>query len=400
MPVSPQISEFMASSSFIRKMFEEGMQLKKEFGSDNVFDFSIGNPDLEPPAKVREVLKEIAVSTERSLHAYMPNAGYPETRQAMAEKVSAEQETEIPYTQIVMGCGAAGALNSVLKAILVPRDEVLVSAPYFVEYGQYVRNHGGSLVTVPSHEDFSLDTDAIGAALTDRTAAIIVNSPNNPTGKIYTEQEIRALAGILESHRNKTGRTIMIIADEPYREIVYNGKKVSPIFPHWKDSVVVSSFAKNLSLPGERIGYAAVCPGAVQATELANAITYTTRILGFVNAPATFQRVVAACWKESVDYSVYDKRRKVLTGILDEAGIHYATPEGAFYLFCRVPERKKTSGNANDDADFCAHLKKQRILAVPGSGFGKSGWIRLAYCISEESISRSRDSFRTAGEQW
>lgn len=400
MPVSPQISEFMASSSFIRKMFEEGMQLKEQYGSDNVFDFSIGNPDLDPPAKVRDVLKDIAASPEHGLHAYMPNAGYPETRKAMAEKVSGEQKTEVPYTQIIMGCGAAGALNSVLKAILTAGDEVLVSAPYFVEYGQYVRNHGGTLVTVPSREDFSLDIDAIGSALTYKTAAVIVNSPNNPTGKIYTEQEIQSLAGVLDSHRNRTGRTVMIIADEPYREIVYNGKNVAPIFPHWKDSIIVSSFAKNLSLPGERIGYAAVCPGALEATELANAITYTTRILGFVNAPATFQRVVAACWKESVDYSVYEKRRELLMAILDESGIPYATPEGAFYLFCRVPERKNTSGEANDDAAFCAHLKKQRILAVPGRGFGKAGWIRLAYCTSEESISRSRDSFMTAGAQW
>ncbi len=400
MPVSPQISEFMASSSFIRKMFEEGMQLKQQYGSDNVFDFSIGNPDLDPPAKVRNVLKDIAASPERGLHAYMPNAGYPETRKAMAEKVSGEQEMDVPYTQIIMGCGAAGALNSVLKAILTAGDEVLVSTPYFVEYGQYVRNHGGTLITVPSRDDFSLDTDSIGSALTEKTAAIIVNSPNNPTGKIYTEQEIQSLAEVLESHRNRTGRTVMIIADEPYREIVYNGKTVAPIFPYWKDTVIVSSFAKNLSLPGERIGYAAVCPGAIQATELANAIIYTTRILGFVNAPATFQRVVAACWKESVDYCVYEKRRELLMAILDDAGIPYAAPEGAFYLFCRVPERKKTSGAENDDAEFCDHLKKQRILAVPGSGFGKAGWIRLAYCTSEESISRSRDSFMTAGAQW
>ena len=400
MPVAPHISDFMASSSFIRKMFEEGMQLKQQYGADKVFDFSIGNPDLEPPAKINEMLRELGESHESRLHAYMPNAGYPETRKAMAEKVSGEQGVEIPFTHIVMGCGAAGAMNSVLKAILSPGDEVLVSAPYFVEYGQYVRNHGGNLVTVPAREDFSLDIAAIGAALNGKTAAIIINSPNNPTGKIYSSDEMEQLGKTLEAHRATCGRTVMIISDEPYREITYNGKTVSPIFPWWKDTVVVSSFAKNLSLPGERIGYTAICPDAENSLELAEAVAYTTRILGFVNAPATFQRIVAACWKESVDYSVYEKRREILMEILDAAGIPFLTPEGAFYLFCRVPERKHTTGDAGDDAAFCDHLKKYRILAVPGRGFGKAGWIRLAYCISERSISLSRDAFIQAGSGW
>lgn len=400
MPVAPHIKEFMASSSFIRKMFEEGMQLKQQYGADNVFDFSIGNPDLEPPAKVREMLRELGSSTEARLHAYMPNAGYPETRKAMAEKVSLEQGSEIPFSHVVMGCGAAGALNSVLKAILSPDNEVIVSAPYFVEYGQYVKNHGGKLITVPSQEDFSLDIGAIGNAMNERTAAVIINSPNNPTGKVYTTDEMKRLGELLDSHRQKTGKTVMIVSDEPYREIVYNGITVSPIFPFWKDTIIVSSFAKNLSLPGERIGYAAICPQALHASELADAVTYTTRILGFVNAPATFQRIVAACWKETVDYKVYEKRRDVLMSILNDAGIPFSNPEGAFYLFCRVPPRKQTVGDEGDDVSFCDHLKKFKILAVPGKGFGKAGWIRLSYCISERNISLSRDSFMSAGSEW
>ncbi len=400
MPVAPHIKDYMASSSFIRKMFEEGMQLKQHYGADKVFDFSIGNPDLDPPAKIHEILRELGSSTESRQHAYMPNAGYPETRKAMAEKVSQEQGVDIPFTHVVMGCGAAGAMNSVLKTILSPGDEVLVSAPYFVEYGQYVRNHGGNLVTVTTLEDFSLDITAIGSALNEKTAAVIINSPNNPTGKIYSASEMEQLGKMLEAHREKSGRTVMIISDEPYREIVYNNKEVAPIFPWWKDTVVVSSFAKNLSLPGERIGYAAICPDAENSLELAEAVTYSTRILGFVNAPATFQRVVAACWKESVDYSVYEKRREILMNILNEADIPFSNPEGAFYLFCRVPERKNSVGDEGDDTAFCDHLKNYRILAVPGRGFGKAGWIRLAYCISERSISLSREAFIQAGAAW
>ena len=396
MPVAPHIKEVMASASFIRKMFEEGIQLKAQYGADNVYDFSIGNPDLEPPAKVKKMLAELAASKTAGLHGYMPNAGYQETRAAMAEKVSGEQGVTLDFSHVVMGVGAAGAMNAVLKAILSPGDEVLVPAPYFVEYGHYARNHGGVLKTVPTKEDFSLDTQAIAAALTEKTAAIIINSPNNPTGKIYTESDIASLAKVLSGHREKTGRTVLLIADEPYREIVYDNRKVAPVFPVWADSVVVTSFAKNLSLPGERIGYAAVNPDATDAKALVDAIIFTTRVLGYVNAPATFQRIVAACWNEPVDYSSYTTRRNKLTAILRDAGIDYAEPEGAFYLFCKVPEGK----NGGNDGEFCDHLKKYHILGVPGTGFGRKGWFRLAYCVSEKSIERSADAFKKARLDW
>lgn len=399
MPVAPHIKDYMASSSFIRKMFEEGIQLKAQFGADNVYDFSIGNPDLEPPMKVKKMLAELSSSPQKGMHAYMPNAGFPETRKAMAEKVSMEQGVDVPFGNIIMGVGAAGAMNAVLKAILSPGDEVLVPSPFFPEYTHYVRNHGGSLKTVGTKNDFSLDVEALKAGITDKTSALIINSPNNPTGKIYTTADIAALAGVLEEARLKTGKTIVLIADEPYREVIYDGRKVAPVFPAWKASVIVTSFAKNLSLPGERIGYTAVNPACEDAKEMVDAIIFATRVLGYVNAPATFQRIAAACWKEFVDYSSYETRRNHLTAILKEAGIHYAEPEGAFYLFCQVPPGKKEKREA-DEGVFCDHLKKYRILAVPGKGFGKQGWFRLAYCVSEQSIIASKKAFLEAMSAW
>lgn len=401
MPVAPYIRELMSSSSFIRRMFEEGIKMKAEFGADKVFDFSIGNPDLEPPEKVKLMLRNIGNSDEKGLHAYMPNAGYKETRMAMASKVSLEQCMTVDFSRIVMGVGAAGAMNSVLKAILSGGDEVVCPSPFFPEYTHYARNHGGTLKTVQTMDDFSLDANAVLSALTEKTAAVIINSPNNPTGKIYTEKDIIDLSSVLRAHEKKTGRTVYLIADEPYREIVYDNRKIAPIFPHWNASLIVTSFAKNLSLPGERIGYTAVNPNCPDAQELIDAIIFSTRVLGFVNAPATFQRIVASCWNEKVDYSSYADRRNTLTSILRSAGIQYAEPEGAFYLFCKVPVKKGEKEDApRDAASFCDHLKKYRILGVNGTGFGKNGWFRLAYCVSEQTIKASSDAFHSARLQW
>lgn len=401
MPIAPHVKEIMANSSFIRKMFEEGLQMKAVHGAENVYDFSIGNPDLEPPRKVKTFLAELAASDAKGLHAYMPNAGYPETRAAMAKKVSGEQGVALEASHVVMSVGAAGALNAVLKAVLSPGDEVVVPSPFFVEYAQYARNHGGVLKPVPTKDDFSLDTGAIEAALNPRVAAVIVNSPNNPTGKIYSADDIAALAHVLAASKKKTGREILLIADEPYRDIVYAGRAVSAIFPAYANAVVVTSFAKNLSLPGERIGYAAVNPAAPDVRDLVDGIIWATRVLGYVNAPATFQRVVAACWDEPVNYSSYEIRRNKLTAILDRAGIQYAVPEGAFYLFCKVPNRLGSpSVTCDDDVAFCDHLKKYRVLGVPGSGFGRKGWFRLAYCVPERSIDSSAESFASARKDW
>ena len=399
MAIAPHIKELMNSkdASVIRKMFEEGALLKKEFGEDKVYDFSIGNPDLEPPEGVVQEIVSVAQNQQKGCHGYMPNAGYMETRIAMGKKVALEQGVPVGGEQVVMACGAAGALNCLFKAILSPGDQVLVPAPFFAEYRHYVGNYQGELVTVPCHKDFSLDLQAIENALSPKTAAILINAPNNPSGKIYSSQEIAGLAQVLRNHGEKTGRYPYLICDEPYRDIVYDDKQVTPVFPLYDNAVVVSSFAKNLSLPGERIGYIAVNPSCNSGNELVAACIFTTRILGFVNAPAFFQRVVAQSWNATVDYSSYETRRNQLMAVLDEAGITYFRPEGAFYLFCQVPSR---NGGEEDDKEFCDFLKKYRVLCAPGSGFGLKGWFRMAYCTSEATICNCKDSLRQAVLDW
>ncbi len=390
MPVNQYIKETMSSkgSSVIRKMFEEGTKLKALYGSDNVFDFSLGNPDLDPPKEVLKAFKKLSKSTEKNFHGYMPNAGYDFARDAMAKKTSLEQGLDVSGDCVVMGVGAAGAMNSLLKAILTDGDEVVVPSPFFSEYRHYVKNFGGKLIEVSTKDDFSLDVEKIKAALNEKTAAVLINSPNNPTGRIYSTDDIKALSAVLNEHAQKCGRKPYLICDEPYRAITYDGKKVSPVFPYYDSAVIVTSFAKNLSLPGERLGYVCVNPSMTDKDELVGAVIFCTRVLGFVNAPAFIQRVVAQSWNAKCDYSLYEKRRNELTSILDEAGIKYAQPEGAFYLFCKVPQ------NFNgDDMEFCDYLKKYFILCAPGSGFGAKGYFRIAYCVSEKSILNSRKAF-------
>lgn len=391
--IAPYIKETMNSkgASVIRKMFEEGIQLKKQFGQDKVFDFSLGNPDLDPPEKVVEAVRKIADDVSHGRHGYMQNAGYSETRSAMAQKVSGEQQVTLCAENIVMTCGAASAINCVLKAVVSPGDEVIVPAPFFAEYRHYVNNFSGHLVEVPSNDDFSLNIEKIKSSLSEKTAAIIINTPNNPTGKIFGKSEIEALCKILSEHGKTTGRFPYLICDEPYRAIVYDNAEIPPVFGLYSESVVVSSFAKDLSLPGERIGYIAANPKMQDCSEFISACTFALRTLGFVNAPAFFQKVVAQSWDASVDYSSYKKRRDILMNILDEAGLEYCYPQGAFYLFVKVPE--KWNG---DDAAFCDHLKKFLILSAPGGSFGKKGYFRLAYCVAETTIENSRDAFINA----
>lgn len=379
------------ANGVIRKMFEEGALLKKKYGEDNVYDFSIGNPDLDPPSEVVEAIEEIAADTSPMCHGYMPNPGYMQARQAMAEKTSLEQGTAVPADCVIMSVGAAGAMNCVFKALLDVGDEVIVPAPYFAEYGHYCANHGGTLRPVPTKNDFSLDIDAIKAALTEKTAAVIINSPNNPTGRIYSREEIQALSAVLTAHGEKTGRYPYIVCDEPYRAITYGGKKVAPVFPEYRQAVVVTSFAKNLSVPGERIGYIAVNPASDDASEMVAACILATRILGFVNAPAFFQKVIARSWNARCDYSLYEKRCREIMEIMDYAGLQYAKPEGAFYLFVKVPE-----GWNGDDMAFTEHLKKFNILCAPGTGFGGKGWFRISYCVAEKTILNSKEAFYKA----
>lgn len=416
MAIAKHIKELMNSkgSSVIRKMFEEGIQLKAKFGEDKVYDFSLGNPDMPPPEKIYQVVNEIAKDNSKDRHAYMPNAGYTETRKAMADKVNFEQnltgDNALNENHVVMSVGAAGALNSVFKAILNSEDEVIVPCPFFAEYRSYVSNFGGNLIPVKSKKDFSLDVEAIKNSLTSKTTAVLINSPNNPSGKIYSESDIKELASVLYEHGKNTGITPYLICDEPYRAITYNGKKVTSVFPLYDNAVVVTSFAKNLSLPGERIGFIAVNPKCEDAKEFIAACTYTTRTLGYVNAPAFFQKVVAKCWNADVDYSMYTNRCKMITEVVKNAGIEFVEPEGAFYLFCKAPmpilqENKQFIINNGDEEicdefAFCDHLKKYNILCAPGSGFGCPGYFRMAFCVSENTIKNCAEPLQLAKQSW
>jgi aspartate aminotransferase len=397
MAIAAGIKDALASSSMIRKMFEEGRQLKKQYGEDKVFDFSLGNPDIEPPAAFHEVFLRLASEDAAGSHGYMSNAGYPDVREALAKKVSKEQDVNADASCLVMSVGAAGGLNTVFKAICNPGDEIIVTRPFFMEYRAYAANHQAKLVEVDSLDDFNLNIPAISGALNEKTAAVLINSPNNPTGKIYPAASLAALAGILrERGRLKNGRLPYLVSDEPYREIAYN-IDVPPVLSAYEESIVVSSYSKSLSLPGERIGFIAVNPSISGKDELVNALSYTTRILGYVNAPALMQRIVSCLTEEKVDVSIYQKRRDAFMRILDDTGIEYNACEGAFYLFCKVPKGRNES---YDDAEFVDHLKKHLILGVPGSGFGKKGWLRFAYCVDEKIIRASAEAFAAAMKEW
>jgi aspartate aminotransferase len=375
----------------IRKMFEEGSELKKKFGDDKVFDFSIGNPDLEPPQVFHQTLLRLVTENATGSHGYMPNAGFPYVREAIARKASGEHGVALDFSHIIMSVGAAGALNTILKAVLNREDEVIVPKPYFMEYRAYIANHGGRLVEASSDDDFNLDIDAIQAALSEKTAAVLINSPHNPTGRVYPQNTIAALAEILLRHGEKTGRFPYLIADEPYRELVYDGLTAPPILSAYPHSIVATSYSKNLSLPGERIGYIAVGPQNDDKATLIDALIYATRILGYVNAPALMQRCVAELTEVKASVGVYAARRAAFKKVLDYAGLSYINPEGAFYIFCKAPD-----GFANDDRAFVDALKKQLILGVPGSSFVAPGWVRFAYCVSEEKIRNSAAAFKTA----
>ncbi|MCR5699492.1 MAG: pyridoxal phosphate-dependent aminotransferase [Treponemataceae bacterium] len=416
MPIAASVKEIMNNkgSSVIRKMFEEGIALKAKYGEDNVFDFSLGNPDMAPPKEVYQAVQEVAKDENPSRHGYMPNAGYMETREAMAAKINKEQnlqgEGKLCGKNIVMTVGAAGGLTCICKAIISPGDELIVPTPFFAEYRHYCGHFGGKLVPVKSKKDFSIDVEGIKKALSEKTAAVLINSPNNPSGKIYSEEEIRELAKVLKEHGEKCGRKPYLICDEPYRAITYDGKKVASAFPLYNESMVVTSFAKNLSLPGERIGFVAVNPKAEDADELVAAIIFANRTLGYVNSPAFFQKVVAKCWDAKVDYSTYQNRCKMITKVVANAGIEFVQPEGAFYLFCKAPLPQKEENKKyilkNDDGEycdefaFCDHMKKYNVLCAPGSGFGCPGYYRMAFCVSEKTISGCEESLKKAKETW
>jgi aspartate aminotransferase len=382
MAIANKIAGYISRSSWIRKMFEEGERLRQEFGADNVYDFTLGNPEVEPPQEFQEALRHLANNPLPGMHRYMNNAGYPETRAAVARKLAADSGLPVMAEHVIMTCGAGGALNVVLKTILNPGEEVIILAPYFVEYKFYIDNHGGVPVEVwTNRETFRLDLAAIEAAITTKTRAIIVNSPNNPTGVIYAVEELAALGELVKKAQTRTGHQVYVISDEPYARLSYDGAKVPAIFPLIESSVVVTSHSKDLALPGERIGYLAANPRMDTAMQFMEGAVFCNRTLGFVNAPALMQRLVAGLQDVSVDSGAYQAKRDLFYMSLTGLGFSMVKPDGAFYLFPKSP--------LADDVEFVKLAQKHHILLVPGSGFGAPGYFRIAYCVDRGMIERS-----------
>jgi len=391
--ISEKMIKLTNSNSVIRAMFEEGKRLSALFGKENVFDFSIGNPNIPSPAAVNEAIIDIVQNEDPvALHGYMSNIGYPDVRAAVAKSLNERFETSFDEKNIIMSVGAAGGLNVILKTLLNPNDEVIVISPFFVEYGNYVNNYDGKLVVVPSSRfDFEPDPETIRSAITPKTKAIIINSPNNPTGVIYTEDTIIKLAKVLEEKSKEYNTQIYIISDEPYRELVYDGVEVPFITKYYNNTIVCYSWSKSLSLPGQRIGYI-VIPSELDEYELIfDAAGIATRILGYVNAPALIQKVVAKCLNEQTNIDAYDANRKLLYNGLKDLGFDLIYPQGAFYLWV------KTSG---PDTDFVEVAKKYNILIVPGSAFLCPGYARIAYCVSYETIERSLPAFKKLAKEF
>jgi len=382
MTISAKVQNCIERSSWIRRMFEEGARLSKLHGAENVFDFTIGNPSVEPPEAFRRELLELAQHPLPGMHRYMNNAGYEETRAAVADVLSEKSPQPVKAGQVVMTCGAGGALNVVLKTILNPGEEVIILAPYFVEYKFYVDNHGGVTKEVwTDRETFQLDLAAIEAAIGPNTRAIIVNNPNNPTGVIYPEADLRALGALLARKEQELERTLVVLSDEPYARIAYDGQQVSGIFGCVKNSVVVTSHSKDLALPGERIGYLAANPQMDNVELFIDGAVFCNRVLGFVNAPALMQRLVTNIQRESVDIDEYRRKRDRLYNHLTGLGFSMVKPGGAFYLFPKSP--------LADDVEFVKKAQQHNILLVPGVGFGAPGFFRIAYCIDMAIIERS-----------
>ncbi|MFO7831979.1 MAG: pyridoxal phosphate-dependent aminotransferase [Desulfuromonadaceae bacterium] len=382
MAIASKIQTCIEQSSWIRKMFEEGDLLRARYGAENVFDFTIGNPAIEPPAAFKHALQELANNPVAGMHRYMSNAGYPETRTAVAQHLNKASTAPLQAEHIVMTCGAGGALNVALKTILNPGEEVVILAPYFVEYKFYIDNHGGTPVVVETCADtFLPDVEAIANAITPRTRAIILNSPNNPTGVIYPAHILDSINATLEQKQREHGGTIYVISDEPYARLAYDNSTVPCIFNHIANSVVATSHSKDLALPGERIGYLAINPALEEVDTFIEGAVFSNRVLGFVNAPALMQRLIAGLQDESVDIAAYEQKRNQLYNNLSAMGFSMVKPEGGFYLFPKSP--------LEDDIEFVKIAQEEKILLVPGRGFGAPGYFRIAYCIDHDIIERS-----------
>lgn len=396
--ISKKIEVALAGSSAIRAMFIEGKEMAAKYGAENVYDFSLGNPATPAPQAFNDAVTELAkqakddkVSLE--LHGYMSNSGYPEVRQAIAENLNRRFGTDFDFHNVIMTVGAAGGLNIIFKTILDPEDEVIVFAPFFGEYRQYAANFDAKLVTVqPNLENFQPDLVDFEAKITEKTKAVIINTPNNPTGVVYSPATMEAIAEILEKKQKEIGHDIYLVSDEPYRELVYDGVQQDFFTKYYKNTIVGYSFSKSLSLPGERIGYVVVPNEASDAEDLLRGLEISNRTLGFVNAPSLMQKAVAMCLEEPTDVTYYDRNRKLLYESLTKLGFTCVKPEGAFYLWMKSPVE-------NEEA-FVAAGKKYNLLMVKGSAFGCGGYVRLAYCVSYEMIERSLPAFEKLAKEY
>jgi aspartate aminotransferase len=389
MPISQKISAKLKSSSWIRKMFEEGLQMKQKYGADNVFDLSLGNPVIEPPEEVRQAIKSAANDSGQGLHRYMPNAGLHDVRETIAKTLSIEAACkELTADHIVMVCGAAGGLNITLKTLLDPDEEVIVFSPFFVEYLFYSENHGGKTITVATNEDFSLNFNALRKALSPKTKAVIINSPNNPTGVVYSRKMLRELASILKEYSTDNNNPIYLISDDPYKKIVFDGIETPNILELYDNSIYITSHSKDLAIPGERIGYVSVHPKCADAKNLMSGLIFSNRVLGFVNAPALIQRAIKNVQNVSVDAELYRKKRDFLYAELIRIGYSVVKPQGAFYFFPKSPLK--------DEVVFTQKLAEKKVLVVPGRGFGSPGYFRISYCLPDQVLEGSIAGFEEA----
>lgn len=391
MPIlAERVSGYLENASWIRRMFELGSSLKEQYGADNVYDFSLGNPDLPAPAPVAGALRRMAdTAGEPFAFGYMPNGGFPWLRDRLAEVISAGQGVHLTGKEVILTCGAAGGINAFLRAVLNPGEEVITFAPFFVEYGFYCENHGGHLRAVPAREGtFTPDLEALEQAVSPSTRAVLINSPHNPTGVVYSTRDVTSIARLLENKSQEYGHPIWLIADEPYRFLTYDGTKVPSVLPLYAFAVAISSISKNMSMPGERVGYIAISPRLREKEELMAGLTLTNRILGYVNPPVIGQHILGGALGSHVDIGIYAARRKAMAEVLDRGGYEYVMPMGAFYFFPKAP--------GGDDVAFVKKLLEQRILAVPGSGFGTPGYFRLAFCVDERIIRNAAAGFAAA----
>lgn len=394
--VSGKMRPLLENNSVIRVMFEEGKRLAAVYGPENVYDFSLGNPNVPAPDEVKEAILEVLEEEDPVfVHGYMSNAGYEDVRETIADSLNERFGTSFGAGNILMTVGAASGLNVILKTVLEPGDEVVVFAPYFVEYGNYVRNYDGNLVVVPPDTvDFQPNLEEFAKRLTEKTKAVIINTPNNPTGVVYSEETLKRLAGILEEKEKESGKGILLISDEPYRELAYDGVQVPYVTKYYKDTVVCYSYSKSLSLPGERIGYLVIPDELQDSGQVFTAASIANRVLGSVNAPSLMQRVIKRCIKKGacVNLAAYDRNRNRLYEGLKACGFSCIRPEGAFYLFVKSP--------VEDEKEFCDRAAKHNLLLVPGSSFACPGYVRVAYCVSYEQIERSMPAFLALAKEY